>query len=45
MYIRPAWVPTDSECQEARAIASNGLTVAQIAEASSDEPQYLPRWF
>lgn len=32
MTSRPVWVPTDSECQEARAIASNGLTVAQIAD-------------
>ncbi len=29
---RPAWVPTDSVCQEAREMASNGLTVAQIAD-------------
>ncbi|MDP4745244.1 MAG: hypothetical protein NWS22_10435 [Porticoccaceae bacterium] len=28
---RPAWIPTDSVCQEAREMASNGLTVAQIA--------------
>jgi len=29
---RPAWIPTDSVCQEAREMASNGLTVAQIAD-------------
>ena len=29
---RPAWVPTDSVCQEAREMASNGLTVSQIAD-------------
>jgi orotate phosphoribosyltransferase-like protein len=29
---RPAWIPTDPICQEAREMASNGLTVAQIAE-------------
>ena len=29
---RPAWIPTDSLCQEAREMASNGLTVAQIAD-------------
>ena len=29
---RPAWIPTDSACQEAREMASNGLTVAQIAD-------------
>jgi len=29
---RPAWTPTDSVCQEAREMASNGLTVAQIAD-------------
>ena len=29
---RPAWVPTDTVCQEAREMASNGLTVAQIAD-------------
>jgi predicted transcriptional regulator len=28
---RPAWIPTDTVCQEAREMASNGLTVAQIA--------------
>jgi predicted transcriptional regulator len=29
---RSAWIPTDSVCQEAREMASNGLTVAQIAD-------------
>ena len=29
---RPAWIPTDSVYQEAREMASNGLTVAQIAD-------------
>jgi predicted transcriptional regulator len=29
---RPAWIPTESVCQEAREMASNGLTVAQIAD-------------
>ena len=29
---RPQWIPTDSVCQEAREMASNGLTVAQIAD-------------
>jgi len=29
---RPAWIPTDSVCQEAREMASNGLTVAQISD-------------
>ena len=29
---RPAWIPTDAVCQEAREMASNGLTVAQIAD-------------
>ena len=29
---RPAWIPTDTVCQEAREMASNGLTVAQIAD-------------
>ena len=24
---RPTWIPTDSVCQEAREMASNGLTV------------------
>ena len=28
---RPAWIPTDSACQETREMASNGLTAAQIA--------------
>jgi predicted transcriptional regulator len=28
---RPAWIPTDSICEQAREMASNGLTVAQIA--------------
>ena len=29
---RPAWIPTDPVCQEVREMASNGLTVAQIAD-------------
>jgi transposase-like protein len=29
---RPAWIPTDTVCQEVREMASNGLTVAQIAD-------------
>ena len=29
---RPAWIPTDSVCQEAREMASNGLTVSQISD-------------
>ena len=29
---RPAWIPTDSICEKAREMASNGLTVAQIAD-------------
>ena len=29
---RPEWIPTDTVCQEARKMASNGLTVAQIAD-------------
>ena len=29
---RPAWIPTDAVCQEAREMAYNGLTVAQIAD-------------
>ena len=29
---RPTWIPTDSVCQEAREMASNGLTVAQISD-------------
>jgi hypothetical protein len=29
---RPAWISTDTVCQEAREMASNGLTVAQIAD-------------
>jgi len=29
---RPAWIPTDPVCQEAREMASNGLTVAKIAD-------------
>ena len=28
---RPAWIPTDSICEQAREMASRGLTVAQIA--------------
>ena len=32
MIGRPAWIPTDSVCQEAREMASNGLTVAQISD-------------
>ena len=29
---RPAWIPTAPVCQEAREMASNGLTVAQIVD-------------
>ena len=29
---RPAWIPTDSICEQAREMASNGLTIAQIAD-------------
>ena len=29
---RPAWIPTDSICEQAREMVSNGLTVAQIAD-------------
>ena len=34
MIGRPAWIPTDTVCQEAREMASNGLAVAQIADCS-----------
>jgi len=29
---RPTWIPIDAVCQEAREVASRGLTVAQIAD-------------
>tara|TARA_B110000879_G_scaffold177502_1_gene232066 strand:+ start:579 stop:932 length:354 start_codon:yes stop_codon:yes gene_type:complete len=29
---RPAWIPTNSICEQAREIASRGLTVSQIAD-------------
>jgi|TARA_B110000503_G_scaffold22140_1_gene33983 hypothetical protein len=29
---RPAWIPTDPICQEAREMASNGPTASQIAD-------------
>jgi len=29
---RPAWIPTNSICEQAREMASRGLTVAQIAD-------------
>ena len=29
---RPAWTPTNSICEQAREMAPNGLTVAQIAD-------------
>ena len=29
---RPAWIPANSICEQAREMASNGLTVAQIAD-------------
>ena len=28
----PAWIPTDSVCEEARDMASRGLKVSQISE-------------
>ena len=30
---RPAWIPTDSICEQAREMSSKGLTVAQIADS------------
>ena len=49
---RPVWVPTDSICEQAREMASRGLTVAQIAdclglgertvyEKQKDYPQFM----
>ena len=49
---RPAWIPTDSICEQAREMASRGLTVAQIAdclglgertvyEKQKDYPQFM----
>ena len=29
---RPSWVPTDSICEQAREMASRGLTVSQISD-------------
>lgn len=29
---RPAWIPTDSICEQAREMASSGLTVSQISD-------------
>ena len=29
---RPAWIPTNSICEQARELASRGLTVDQIAD-------------
>ena len=29
---RPAWIPTDTVCEQTREMASRGLTVAQIAD-------------
>ena len=29
---RPAWISTNTVCQEAREMASNGLIVSQIAD-------------
>ena len=29
---RPAWIPTDSICEQARKMASRGLTVSQISD-------------
>jgi hypothetical protein len=29
---RPAWIPTDSICEQAREMASRGLTVSQISD-------------
>ena len=52
MTSRPAWIPTDSICEQAREMASRGLTVAQIAdcldlgertvyEKQKDYPQFM----
>ena len=49
---RPAWIPTDSICEQASEMASRGLTVAQIAdclglgertvyEKQKDYPQFM----
>jgi len=32
MMSRPAWIPTDSICEQARDMASRGLTVSQISD-------------
>ena len=32
MVSRPAWIPTDSICEQAREMASRGLTVSQISD-------------
>ena len=32
MIGRPAWIPSDTVCQEAREMASHGLTASQIAD-------------
>ena len=29
---RPAWIPTDSICEQAHEMASRGLTVSQISD-------------
>ena len=29
---RPAWIPTNSICEQAREMASRGLTVSQISD-------------
>jgi len=52
MMSRPKWVPDDSICEQAREMASRGLTVAQIAdclglgertvyEKQKDYPQFM----
>jgi hypothetical protein len=32
MTSRPAWIPTDSICEQAHEMASRGLTVSQISD-------------
>jgi hypothetical protein len=49
---RPAWIPTDSICEQAREMASRGLTMSQISdclglgertvyEKQKDYPQFM----
>ena len=42
---RPAWISTDSICEQAREMASRGLTVSQISDCLGISPNRTPNHY